>query len=127
MADNLVARPSLEWIGNNQWKVKTPCMYWSERHEVLINVPVGFVCDLASVPRIPGVYAAFGGKANIPAVIHDFLYSTRGMLLSGDRLSRQQSDEIFYDAMKLLGDPKQAWRRRAMYAAVRAVGWRFWP
>lgn len=54
------------------------------------------------------------GKA---AVIHDYLYATRGL---GGRYSRGQADGIFREALGVLGAP--AWKRALLWAAVRVCG-----
>lgn len=88
----------------------------------LIAVPAGFVTDFASVPwgfwNIEPPLGAAGGKA---AVIHDYLYSTRGL---GGRYSRAQADGIFRQALGALGAPR--WKQALLWAAVRiggASGW----
>lgn len=85
----------------------------SMESKIIITIPIGFSTDFASTPKfmhwlIPptGIY----GKA---AVLHDYLYST-GMY------SRQQCDDIFLEAMLVLGVPK--WKAYSMYKAVREFG-----
>jgi hypothetical protein len=60
----------------------------------------------------------FAGKA---AVVHDYLYSSRG--LTG-RYSRAEADGIFREALGDLGVP--AWKRTLLWAAVRVGGGRGW-
>jgi hypothetical protein len=62
------------------------------------------------------------GDAGKAAVVHDYLYATRGL---GGRYSRAQSDGIFREALGALGVP--LWKRTLLWAAVRlggAGGWR---
>ena len=84
--------------------------YPSER---VIRVPAGTVTDLASVPR--ALWAIFPphGKYAKAAIVHDYLYAHA----IG---TKAEADRIFYEAMAVLGVP--AWRRRAMYIAVRLFG-----
>lgn len=89
----------------------------SEDSERSITVPKGFRTDFASVPRIfwrivppVGLY----GKA---AVLHDWLYFS-------EFATREEADDIFLEAMEVLGVPK--YRRLTMYYAVRLFGWRFY-
>jgi hypothetical protein len=86
-----------------------------------IAVPAGFVTDFASVPwGFWNLEPPLGGSGKA-AVIHDYLYATRG--LSG-HYSRAQADGIFREALGALGAPK--WKRALLWAAVRlggAGGW----
>lgn len=54
-------------------------------------VPKGFSTDLASVPRLPGTYLLFAGKARRSAILHDYLYELR--------YPRQWADAVFRAAM----------------------------
>lgn len=80
-----------------------------------IWVPVDFVTNFASVPRLPFAYWLFGGVADEAAVIHDYLY---GRNLPD--VSRKQADEVFAEAMKACGTA--AWRRGPMWFGVRLFG-----
>ncbi|WP_240921154.1 DUF1353 domain-containing protein [Metapseudomonas otitidis] len=65
------------------------------------------------------LYAAVVGYGNGPAVIHDYLYGTAN-------LSRRQSDEVFYNALRSSGVAR--WRAWLMWAGVRIGGhWRYGP
>ena len=73
--------------------------------------------DFASVPRIPLVFSVFGDRAHEAATIHDYLYDTKH--------NRKQADLIFRQA--LFEDPFiPNWKAHAMYAAVRAWGWKYY-
>ena len=88
--------------------------------EIEISVPVGFVTDGASVPRIFwNIFSPFG--VYFPAaLIHDFLYS-KSSNQQHEGLTRKQSDQIFLGAMQELG---VGWlTRRTIYRAVRLGGW----
>ena len=78
----------------------------------VIDVPEGYECDLASVPRAPLAYWFAGGCADHAAVIHDYLIDT-GVL-------RKTCDAVFWEAMGVSGVPW--WRRAPMWAAVRVYG-----
>ncbi|MDD3468235.1 MAG: DUF1353 domain-containing protein [Campylobacterales bacterium] len=78
-----------------------------------ISVPIGFITDFASIPRLfwsimppDGIYA----KA---AVIHDYLYDNA-------LRTKKEADNIFYEAMGVLNVPK--WQRCTMYIAVKFFG-----
>ncbi len=81
-----------------------------------ITVPMGFVTDLASVPRLPGLFLLFGGRARKPAVIHDWLYQQQ-------TTDREYADAVFFAAMAT----DQNWFTRTfMWLGVRVGGWAVW-
>lgn len=79
----------------------------------LLCIPEGFETDLASVPRIPLVYLAVGGRGHKAAVLHDWLYES-------SMFPRLVCDQYFYHALRESG--VNAIYARAMYAGVRAGG-----
>lgn len=87
-----------------------------------IEVPAGFVTDFASVPwGFWNIEPPLGRDTGKAAVVHDYLYATRGL---GGRFSRAQADGIFRQALGELGVP--AWKRALLWTAVRlggADGW----
>ena len=78
-----------------------------------IIVPTGFVTDLASTPRLLWWLVPPFGKYGKATVLHDYLYSQR-------KRSQKKCDEIFIEAMKVLG--VNVVKRRAMFYAVRLFG-----
>lgn len=92
------------------WRLLTPLIFESKNCGI-IQVPIGFKTDFASVPRIPIVYSMFGNTSHSSAVIHDWLYSGRA------NVSRKEADEVFIEAMKAKKQSK--WRRKPMFWAVR--------
>ena len=78
-----------------------------------IEVPAGFVTDYASVPRFLWSIFPPHGAARLASVVHDYLYSLR-------ECPRAIADAVFLVAMKTSG--VVAWRRWAMYLAVRLFG-----
>jgi hypothetical protein len=92
-----------------------PFRYLSTEHGP-IEVPLEFITDGASVPRIFwGILSPFGDYFGA-ALIHDFLYSPHNR-----RFDRATCDAIFLAAMKDAGVPFV--RRRTIYRAVRLGGW----
>lgn len=81
--------------------------------EVEICIPEGFETDLASVPRLPIVYFAVGGRGHKAAVLHDWLYS-RAVY------PRLVCDQYFYHALRESG--VNYFLAKAMYAGVRMGG-----
>lgn len=100
-------------VDDGVWCLAKPLSYSSDVAGRVITVPAGFRTDLASVPRLPVVYWLCGGRANKPAVVHDFLYST-GLI------ARDIADAVFLEAMCVVGVPFAY--RRLMWAGVRLGG-----
>lgn len=111
--DDLDLREANPNVDDGRWITCSPLTFISKRTGQLFTVPAGFVTDLASVPRYPVVYWLCGGRANKPAVLHDWLYSTCC-------ISRAESDLMFLEAMEDVGVPLLY--RRLMYAGVRLGG-----
>ena len=83
----------------------------------LVMVPVGFITDFASIPRLLHWLISPNGLSREAAVIHDYLYCTQ-------TTTRADADAIFLEALATSG---VGWaQRHAMYAAVRAGGWIYW-
>lgn len=90
-----------------------PLVFDSFLLNLRVTVPEGFVTDFASVPRAPLTYWLFGGIGDEAAVVHDFAYE-KGIV------PRDVADALYLEALEACGVP--AWRRRAMWAAVRTFG-----
>lgn len=107
------------------WIVATPFSFRIKHDEfqgVVINVHAGFRTDLASVPRMFRGFFSVDGPWAQPAVLHDFLYSKRGVCVaSGINFSREQCDNTFLEAMWSVGVPLKD--RRLIYRGVRLGGW----
>lgn len=82
-----------------------------------VDVPQGFVTDLASVPRLPVAYFLAGGLAHAAAVVHDWLYTTH-------QTDRATADAVFREACQACG--VSAWRAWVMWLGVRAGGASSW-
>lgn len=92
----------------------------NEDSEEIIFIPEGSVTDWASIPDIlkPIITEVLGRKA---ALVHDYLYRTLGM---GGRYSRKRCDEIFLEALIVLGVSLKD--RTILYTGVRLGGWKAW-
>lgn len=117
----------LTYIDGRNWRLAAQFAF--RRPEIItivpaieVIVPAGFETDFASVPwffrRIfppagDGPRARWGPAS----VVHDFLYRTG----TG---TRREADRIFREAMQAEG--VSAWRRWAMWAAVRVFGSAAW-
>lgn len=99
--------------GQQLYKLLAPFSYQSKLLNQVITVPIDFITDFASVPRIPFVYDNLGNIAQEPAVIHDYLYSIAN-------LPRKTADDILLEAMEITGVP---WlKRKLIYQGVRLGG-----
>lgn len=104
----------LEMLGHYRWRVYAPfSFYLSDDNRDVIEVPAGFVTDLASVPRILWILLPPDGKYAKAAIIHDYLYDNA-------LRTKAEADRIFLDGMTVLGVPK--WKRMLMYGAVKLFG-----
>jgi len=101
------------WHPPAMWVLRERLIFTS-RTGVVVRVPVGFRTDLASVPRLPGLYITLGGLAHAPAAMHDYLYHVGW-------LSRKESDLLFLEACELVGVPQ--WKANLLYFGVRLFGW----
>ncbi|HFG9433729.1 TPA: DUF1353 domain-containing protein [Salmonella enterica subsp. enterica serovar Cotham] len=104
----------LEMLAHYKWRVYEPFeFYLSDDNSDVIEVPAGFVTDLASIPRIFWTLLPPDGKYAKSAIIHDYLYDNA-------LRTKREADRIFLDGMTVLGVPK--WKRIVMYLAVRWFG-----
>lgn len=99
------------------WWVDSPLVYQSDLLNATITVPKGFQTDLASVPRVPIAYIAFGGRAHRESVIHDYLFR----IDSCPVVTFMQANKTFLEAMKVRG--KSLFVRMSMYAGVCVGGY----
>lgn len=119
----------VRFLGGELWVTLRSFTYWSrcddsapelpieQRCKLRIVVPTEFVTDFGSIPAIAWPLIGHPAGEYVQAtVLHDYLYSTRG-------ISRRESDEIFLEAMEVLGVPR--WKRSLMWLAVRSAGWIF--
>ena len=103
-------------VDDKLWLLLSPLHYESD---ILgpIKVPLGFMTDFASVPRVPIAYMLFGDRAHHESVIHDYLYRTDSV----PQATYSQANDVFLEAMKVRG--KDYFVRYAMYWGVVLGGW----
>lgn len=78
-----------------------------------ITVPVGFVTDLTSIPKLfRGIFSVWG-KYGKGAVVHDYLYFSH-------EKTRKEADYIFYENMIFLEVKK--YKAKIIYNAVKLFG-----
>jgi hypothetical protein len=99
--------------GRQLFKLLYPFSYYSDILGCIITVPMGFVTDLASIPRLPVIYLLLNGIADEAGVVHDYAYST-GLI------PRIKADMMLKEACISLGIPE--WKAEAIYLGVRIGG-----
>ncbi len=100
----------------NTWRLEKTLIYGSELLGRIVCVPIRFITDLASVPRVPIAYTLWGDRSHHEAVLHDYLYRSDSIPI----VSRKTADKIFLEAMKYRGKPLRI--RWPMYLGVRIGG-----
>lgn len=112
----LIAEPRPDY-----WRLEAP-LIWSDPIHGRLMAPAGFETDLASIPRLFRNLPSFdpNGPSRRPAVMHDWLYSSR----AGYRLGRDFADDFLRAA--LLAEGAGVWTVRAFYLAVRIGGAPHW-
>jgi hypothetical protein len=78
-----------------------------------VRVPLGFVTDFASIPRIFWSALPPDGLYTYPAIVHDYLYWEQ-------TVTRSQADDIFRYAMEDFNVPRPS--IDAIYTGVRTGG-----
>jgi len=101
------------------WVLQEPMQYEHPVTKEQIEIPRGFVTDLASVPRL--FWTAFPpcGKYTSAAVLHDYLY-----WVQSEKCGRECSDDVLLLAMKEAG--VNGITRNSIYTAVRVGGESSW-
>ncbi len=114
--------------GRQDWAVEAPLTYRTRAGD-RITVPAGFVTDLASIPRPATALFVPSGGYTLAAVVHDWLYATRGSCLWKGHprgcirsmpYTRAEADQILLQAMTDLNVGR--FTRVVIWAAVRLGG-----
>jgi len=101
-----------EKLNDGYYKLIDRLTYHSKLCQEIIIVPMGFVTDFASVPRVPIIYSIFGNIGQKPGTLHDFLYR--------EAWPRKIADRILFEACRASG---MGWcKSRGFYTAVRLCG-----
>lgn len=96
------------------WRLNKPLRYQSDLLGRVVTVPKGFITDMESCPRLPGVFLAFGEVSKMAAVVHDYLYT------APTSTTREQADAVLREACIVEGVP--AWRAYGIWLGVRLGG-----
>jgi hypothetical protein len=129
MSISYASRASKEQ-GKDLWVVNQPFDYYigEKADDVWVHVPMGYLTDGATVPRVFWWLIPPLGRYGQAAVLHDYLREKRVVVKKGQEVpvSIKEIDGIFLDAMKVLEVP--VWKRYLMYGAVRAwaIGKAWW-
>jgi len=109
MIPSLVLRhiPAHHWHQRTQWEVVVPVTL------LRFEIPMGFVTDGASVPRVMWWLFPPSGRYMAAALLHDYL-------LQSGLVTRAQADHLFLEVMVRMD--VATWRRVTMFAAVRVFG-----
>lgn len=109
------------WNARRCWKTVAPFIVDFQLTDgtwCRVTVPAGFIFDGASVPRVPGIWEAFGDYGLEAACIHDWLYRTN----SSPVVTKEFADWAFWALMVAQDDPPEQWQRSAMWTAVHDFG-----
>ena len=108
-----------ELVGKNLWKNLEAFEYHigSYPSDEIINVPVGFVTNFASIPRIFWSIISPIDTHGKAAVIHDYCYTYAPY-------NREKCDLIFYEALIVL--KVEPWKIWFMYNFIRMFGCYQW-
>jgi hypothetical protein len=115
------------WIGSieltpidsgtgRNWRVDEVFSYVAQ-DKSMVTVPIGFVTDLASIPRFLWSLWPPEGLYTDAAVVHDCCYAQQFF-------TRLRCDQILLEAMEDLG--VSWWTRHVIYIGVRIGGWMAW-
>ena len=104
------------------WQLTQPFIYYSELLNRDIEVPTGYVTDLASVPRLfRFIVPVANAKNRRAAVVHDYLCTNPEGLVK----DQKQADQVFREALGVVGVGR--FRSAALYYPVRTFqsikGW----
>ena len=109
--------------GRGSWKVLSPLTYQADSG-ISYTVPIGFITDFASVPRIPIIFDLVGDRGNESATLHDFLYSVDPVTKVHPVTTRAMADSLLREAAEAQGCP--VWVAWALYLGVRLGGASHW-
>jgi hypothetical protein len=117
----------LEYLDGVTWKITAPFTYHIGAPDGVesVQIPIGFVTDFASVPKVLWNLLPPVGTYGKAAVIHDWLYQDR--VIDGPCLrvcTRAEADAILFEAMTVLAVGFLT--RWTIYLGVRVGGWVPW-
>ena len=109
-----------------QWRLIRDLVYQGKVDD--LRVPVGFLTDFASVPRLLQGIVPKMGSHDRAAVVHDYLYREAPQVLvepeGCKQISRRDADGVFLRIMR--EQHVGCLRRCVLYWGVRLGGWVAW-
>ena len=93
-----ITRPTITQLVLSEpplWMVGEPLQYRSDDGRYMIEVPAGFVTDLASIPKGLWWWQSPQERTAAPAIIHDYLYWEQSC-------EKDEADAMMYLAMEKL-------------------------
>jgi len=100
------------------WRLRQGLVYHSDILGRIVEVPEGYITDLASVPRLFRFIVPVANARNRrAAVVHDYL-CTHG---KGIVKHQKQADQVFREALGVVGLGRM--RSAALYYPVRTFQW----
>ena len=118
----------IEEIGIETWRVVEPFSFLS-KNGLLVDVPQGFITDLASVPKVFRSVVPQIGYWNQAAVVHDLLYRHHRDGLDTTIL-KQHADYLLLEGCRvkaaLYNVPDSERKDWLLYGGVRAAGLESW-
>jgi hypothetical protein len=108
------------------WELMEDFSFNSALLNCTITVPKGLITDFASIPRLIWDHLSPDDPIILfPSVIHDFLYTTGGVVSPSLTITREQADAVLREAMEVCG--AGSFIRNAVYQAVEEFGGAHWP
>jgi hypothetical protein len=118
----------IEEVGYENWEVLEPFRFESDTG-LSVDVPAGFRCDLASIPKALRSLVSQLGYWTQPAVTHDLLYFNHRTGLDAT-ITRGQADRIMLEGMELkyreYDVPLLDRRHDIIFATIQAGGLESW-
>ena len=103
--------------GRQLYRLLADLAYQSNVAAMLIVAKTGFITDLESCPRVPFIYDSVGEIVQMPAVIHDNLYTFH-------QTTKDIADKVLREAAILQG--VSHWKAEAIYLGVDYFGRSAW-
>lgn len=107
-----ITKPTVTQINQEPaiFMVAHPLIYKLNGTGTEIQVPVGFITDLASIPKVLWWWESPHERTLAPAILHDYLYWVQAC-------SKDESDAVMYLAMKDVG--MDGIDLKSIYAGIR--------
>lgn len=112
-----ITRPTVTKVTDSYFMVAYPLQYRTLDSKYVIEVPVGFLTDLTSIPRGLWWWESPIDRSMAPAIVHDYLYWDQSC-------SKEEADVVLLLAMKETGVSSA--KRLAIFVGVDKAGWSSW-